>query len=112
MEDHSQRMRYLRAWSVLLIAVLVFPLLLLTEDVSAKRGGDRDNRERFYGLVQSMPASGLQGEWVVGGRTVVADAATEFHEKAGPLRVGGCAKVDLRNGRTHEIESQPAHDCR
>jgi len=44
--------------------------------------------------------------------SVTADRSTEFDEVEGRFAVGRCAKVDLRNGRVHEIDSGPASDCR
>jgi hypothetical protein len=54
----------------------------------AKRGGDDGNRSEFYGIVEARPENVLQGEWVVGGRTFVADAGAEFDQSEGHLRVG------------------------
>lgn len=80
------------------------------ESVSAREGEDRD-RVRFTGWVEEMP-EGLHGTWVIGGRDVETDRRTEFDEEDGPLRVGGCAKVDIRRGVVHEIDSEPPRDCR
>ncbi|MEZ4601110.1 MAG: hypothetical protein R2940_15075 [Syntrophotaleaceae bacterium] len=71
---------------------------------------DKKDRVRFYGWVESMP-EGLLGTWIIGGQTVVASPGTEFDEVDGPLTVGGCAKVDIRGGAVHEIDSEPHHDC-
>jgi len=62
----------------------------------ARRGGDGDNRSAFYGIVQARPKTVLQGEWMIGGRTFTADAGTEFDQAEGDLRIGSCAKVDVR----------------
>lgn len=78
----------------------------------ADRGGGDDSRSEFVGIVQKRPQSGLQGVWLIGGRTFVADTGTEFDQSEGALVVGGCAKVDLRDGRVHEIDSEPTGDCR
>ena len=59
-----------------------------------------------------MPTGGRIGTWVFGGRSVTTDRATEFDETEGRLTVGRCAKIDIRNGRVHEIDSEPASDCR
>ena len=58
-----------------------------------------------------MPA-GLQGIWTIGGLEYVTNPQTEFDQVDGPLIVGSCAKVDLRNGLVHQIESEPIDDCR
>ena len=71
---------------------------------------DTKDRVRFYGWVESMP-EGMLGTWIIGGQTFVAGPGTEFDEVDGPLKVGGCAKVDIRGGALHEIDSEPHHDC-
>lgn len=87
-------------------------LALFAGSVDARKSGrDEGGRERFYGIVESMP-EGRTGEWIIGSRRFVADRATEFDETEGRLAVGQCAKVDIRNGRIHEIDSEPASDCR
>jgi hypothetical protein len=87
-------------------------LVVAPDMVVAKRGGDGDNRSEFYGIVQARPENALQGEWVIGGRTFRADVGTEFNQSEGLLRVGSCAKVHLRDGRVHEIDSEPMRNCK
>jgi hypothetical protein len=84
-------------------------MLLAPVGVSAK-DGDRD-RVRFYGWVESMPP-GMQGTWIIGGREVTAGPHTRFDELEGALKVGACAKVDIRGGVVREIDSEPPRDCR
>lgn len=91
---------------------LLLPLLAGPDQALARRGGTDDNRSEFYGIVQSLPAKGLQGKWVIAGRTVKADAGTEFDQVEGKLAVGRCVKVHIRNGRVHEIDSEPMRNCR
>lgn len=95
----------------------VFPGVLLASLVSmmpgpagAKDADDRD-RIRFYGWVESMPA-GLHGTWIIGGQQVTTSPHTEFDQLDGPLVPGGCAKVEIRGGAVHEIDSEPPGDCR
>lgn len=76
----------------------------------AKKSDER--REEFRGIVTKRPASTLAGEWVIGGRVVQAGTSTEFDQTEGPLDLGSCAKVKFRNGRVHEIDSEPLHDCK
>jgi hypothetical protein len=99
-------------FSGIVIIVLAFtialPLFLAPDTALARRGGDDGDRSRFYGIIESMP-SGLHGDWVIGGRRATTAPGTQFE---GPLAIGGCAKVDVRSGRVHEIESEPLHDCR
>ncbi|MDW7711215.1 MAG: hypothetical protein SCH98_12145 [Deferrisomatales bacterium] len=93
-------------WVVLAAAAAA---ALLSPAVAGARD-DRD-RVRFYGWVESMP-EGLHGTWVIGGRQVVTGPGTRFDQTDGPLVVGGCAKVDVRGGAVHEIDSEPPEDCR
>jgi hypothetical protein len=57
------------------------------------------------------PENQLQGAWMIGGRTFTSDAGTEFDQSEGQLTIGSCAKVHLRNGRVHEIDSEPMRNC-
>jgi len=98
---------------VIALAIAVAAPLIFTPDSAlARRGGKGGDGDRFYGIIQSMPADGLQGVWVIGGRKITTDPSTEFDQVEGPLTVGACAKVDFRNGRVHEIDSEPPHDCK
>lgn len=95
-----------------LCAALTLSLLTGPDQAQARRGGTDDNRSEFYGIVQSLPAKGLRGEWVISGRIIIADTGTEFDQVEGKLAVGRCVKVHIRNGRVHEIDSEPMRNCR
>ena len=99
----------LKRAGMLLAAVTL--LLLMAAAAPAKSGSDKAQRTEFYGLVQALPENSRIGEWLIGGRTVVADAQTEFDQSEGQLKVGACAKVHLRDGRVHEIDSEPLSNC-
>ncbi|BCR04536.1 hypothetical protein DESUT3_16050 [Desulfuromonas versatilis] len=102
-------MKRKRVLSAALISSFVMGVLLMSVDpASAKDDGDRT---RFTGLVESMP-EGLHGTWIIGGIEVTTSPQTEFDQEEGPLHVGGCAKVDIRAGIVHEIDSEPITDCR
>lgn len=93
---------------IILVSLAVTPTL-------AKHGSDDDgsgDRSETYGIIQSMPTSGLQGVWVIGGQSITANNATELDQTDGTLAVGACAKVKWRAGHVHEIDSEPMHDCR
>jgi len=110
MKPVSKRSRTMHALLVVLAIALFQPLFVLPD--SAQTKGRDDNRSEFYGIIQSRPKDTLQGEWVIGGRTINSEPDTEFDETEGKLTVGSCAKVDLRNGKVHEIDSEPMSDCR
>ncbi|MCE5309526.1 MAG: DUF5666 domain-containing protein [Acidobacteriales bacterium] len=46
------------------------------------------------GIVETKPASGNVGDWVISGRTVRAGASTVFDAAAGTLIVGACVEVE------------------
>ena len=55
-----------------------------------------------------------QGSEIVGWAqptTVATSPMTQFDQSGGKFVVGGCAKVYIRNGRVHEIDSEPMRDC-
>ena len=89
----------------MLMTAAIMTLLVLP--VAAKD----ESRVRFYGWIEAMP-DGLHGTWQVGGRTLTTGPGTEFNQTEGTLVVGGCAKVDIRGGMVHEIDSEPTSDCR
>lgn len=100
--------RYRNAVRMLVCILMTAAIMaLLVSPVAAK---DVQNRVRFYGWVEAMP-DGLHGTWRVGGQTVTTGPGTEFDQTEGALVVGGCAKVDMRNGKVHEIDSELASDC-
>jgi hypothetical protein len=97
------------------LAALVFfvvPLVAVPDTAQARRDGDDDRRSEFTGIIQARPEGSLQGNWVIAGRAVTTDVRTEFDQSQGKLTVGNCAKVHLRDGRVHEIDSEPMGNCR
>ncbi|MCC9075073.1 DUF5666 domain-containing protein [Litorilinea aerophila] len=97
----------------LLIALVgIAALAFLTGVVQAAQAGDDQD---WRGIVVSMPQGGFQGEWVIGGRTFVADAGTDFSQEDAPLTVGGCAHVDFvmegQVARALEIKGKALIEC-
>ncbi len=66
--------------------------------------------DELKGIIQSRP-EGKVGTWVVAGATLQVTEETKLTEKEGPLVVGGCAEVDIKNGVVKEIESETLSDC-
>jgi hypothetical protein len=52
-----------------------------------------DNETEFTGTVQTMPASGSTGDWMIAGRTVHADESTEIDQEKGTIGVGAVVEV-------------------
>jgi len=92
----------------LLSAIILLPCFTGLALSKSERDQERSD---FYGIIQERPKEGLHGEWKIGNRIFLTDQATEFDETEGPLKVGHCAKVHIREGRIHEIDSEPMHDC-
>jgi hypothetical protein len=67
--------------------------------------------EDFHGIVESRPASGHAGEWVIGGRSFMATAETKIEADDGPLDIGACASVEMEGELVDEIESEKAKKC-
>lgn len=51
---------------------------------------------KTYGFVDSMPASGFVGTWVIGGTPYEMSASTEFKEEHGAFAAGAFVKVEFR----------------
>lgn len=105
----------LKVFAIALACIVASQLVVPLNTAQAKRGRDNESRSEFYGIVQSRPRNVLEGVWVVGGRggrTFKVDAGTEINQTEGKLTVGSCVKVHIRNGRVHEIDSEPMHNCR
>ncbi len=51
---------------------------------------------KTYGFVDSMPASGFIGTWVIGGTPYEMSASTEFEEEHGAFAAGAFVKVEFR----------------
>ncbi|MGE5153503.1 MAG: DUF5666 domain-containing protein [Bdellovibrio bacteriovorus] len=65
----------------------------------------------FYGIVESRPADGHVGDWVIGGRTFTATAQTRIDADDGPVAVGACVSVDMEGAVVEEIESESPDEC-
>ena len=92
--------------------ISIFTFASLTTGLAQAKQGRDENRLEYYGIVEKRPQEGMQGEWTIGERVFITDNSTEFDETEGPLTEGSCAKVHIRNGRIHEIDSEPMQDCR
>ena len=64
----------------------------------------------FHGLVDNRPAN-VAGTWVIGGRELQVSAKTRLVQDQGPIQVGTCVAVDLKQGQVEEIESQKPDQC-
>jgi hypothetical protein len=60
--------------------------------------GQDEIRETRYGRVQSMPDSGLLGQWIIDGVAYLVDDKTSFVHLYGNFRIDGCVKVEYVSG--------------
>ncbi len=56
-------------------------------------GGNHDDRNELHGIVQSLPAGSLVGDWQVSGRTVHVTTATFINQEHGQVAVGSLVEV-------------------
>jgi len=77
-------------WLDLLVLVLV---LLVSLIPAGTVFADDDGNYKFYGTIESLPATGLIGDWVVSGQTVHVTAATRIEQEHGPAVVGAYVEV-------------------
>jgi hypothetical protein len=76
------------------LAVLLGALLLAIPSAPAgANGGMGNGRLVFVGQVESLPSSGLIGDWVVSGKTVHVSADTTIRQNNGPLGLGSTVIV-------------------
>ncbi|MCS6842757.1 MAG: DUF5666 domain-containing protein [Caldilineales bacterium] len=64
--------------------------------------------------VNSMPAGGLIGTWVIGGVTYTTDANTVFRQDHGPFAVGVCVEVEYPSSNpsyAKKIATKSDDDC-
>ncbi len=93
-----------------------FCLMALTFLLGPAMWADGPSGVRLTGKIEALPATGVIGNWTVGGRTVVVTAQTDIERDNGPTVVGAC--VDVRGtagtGTTinaSEIATRPAAKC-
>jgi hypothetical protein len=63
---------------------------------SATFAGSGENEVKLTGTIQSLPSSGLTGNWVVSGTTVRVTNATRIEQEDGRAVVGAIVKVEGR----------------
>lgn len=75
--------------------VTLLLLLWLSMPVAMASPTDDDDWPEWYGILESRP-SGVQGEWVVQGRTFIATSSTALEQEHGALQPGVCTEVKYR----------------
>jgi hypothetical protein len=67
------------------------------DDSYRYEGGSRgysSNKIKFYGIVEALPQSGLNGIWRVGGREIMVHQGTRIKEKYARLDLGASVEVE------------------
>jgi len=67
--------------------------LLVVGAAVAKDGMDDPSATEISGVVQTMPADGLIGDWKIAGKTVTTDAATHIDQEDGKVGVGAMVEA-------------------
>ncbi len=62
--------------------------------IETKSRGESSDDLHFKGTIESLPSSGLVGDWRVGGRTVRVTATTRIEAEIGPVVVGAFVEVE------------------
>ena len=73
--------------------VLGLAAMLVVSAAAAKDGMDDPSATEISGVVQSIPAGGLIGDWKIAGKAVTTDAATRFDQEHGKVGVGAMVEV-------------------
>ncbi|MCI5123595.1 MAG: hypothetical protein D3925_03745 [Candidatus Electrothrix sp. AR5] len=69
------------------------------------RSDGRRGSSKFYGTVEALPRTGLNGVWRIDGREVVVTRNTRIKEKYDSLRIGCSVKVKGRfSGNTFTVD--------
>ncbi len=71
--------------------LVAFSLLGFAAAADDHGGGSKDFD--FTGTIQTLPASGMTGDWTVGSKTVHVTAATEIRQEDGAAAVGASVEV-------------------
>jgi len=64
----------------------------------------------YKGIIHARPA-GTAGNWIIGDNVYKASEKTKLDEEKGPLIVGACAEVEVKNGKVTEIETESMKKC-
>ncbi len=83
----------------MIAAALASLLVIALHTVSARadHGNDDDGTAEIHGIIESLPSSGLIGDWTVSGRTVHVTSATFIKQEHGSAAVG--APVEVKGDR-------------
>ncbi|MFP5263836.1 MAG: DUF5666 domain-containing protein [Blastocatellia bacterium] len=84
-------------------AILVFVFGIFPAGAASGSGGE--NEIKFTGFIESLPSSGLSGDWVVGGTTVHVGSSTRVEQEDGRAAVGAVVKVEGRRRSDGSVDA-------
>jgi Domain of unknown function (DUF5666) len=88
------------------IAAILFLVFGMSSAIFAfDRGGSGENETKFTGFIESLPSSGLIGNWVVSGTTVRVTNATRVEQEDGRAAVGAVVKVEGRRQSDGSVDA-------
>jgi hypothetical protein len=81
--------------SIILMLMLFIALIAgpSAADRAKEYGRHENYNEKFYGIVESMPEGGYEGEWVINGRRIQVGKDTYIKEKRGKAALGAYVEV-------------------
>ncbi|HAJ36436.1 MAG TPA: hypothetical protein DCL15_12155 [Chloroflexi bacterium] len=93
-----------------LLAVIFLALATVWSSQVAQAG-----ESQWKGRIDAMPANGLQGAWVVAGKSFTATSSTDFRTDKGAFAVGVCVEVEYVGNAepftATKIASKNQDDC-
>lgn len=83
------------------------------EEIQQCNDSDDEDKVTRYARIESMPSSGLIGNWTIGGTPYTADASTRFKQEYGGFTVGACVELEHRRNSTvlTELSTERDYKC-
>ncbi|QQS47708.1 MAG: hypothetical protein IPM66_03360 [Acidobacteriota bacterium] len=76
------------------IHILALMIAFIPFVARSAEGGQNDDAFKFFGTISMLPAEGLIGDWLVGGKTIHVTANTRIEQEDGRVAVGAMVKVE------------------
>lgn len=99
-------------------SMILIALMIVAVQATVSASDDYGYRSKFYGTIDELPA-GLNGTWIVNGRSVEVTPQTKIEQEHGRIAVGTYVEIkgrsDGRSFSAHEVEvkrraSDSSHD--
>ena len=86
--------RHTTAFTLWLVSLLFYAAAVAKDGMGVTPVMDSDGATEISGVVQTMPASGLVGDWMIAGKAVQTNAATLIDQEDGTVGVGAMVEVE------------------